>query len=124
VSNQLPGSIPQFIVATFIAPDGKSRFVGTKETDEKILSTVIEKGEIYTGSAFILNQPFYTAYAPLKNAETETIGMLFVGKPKKELLETAQKSTQLTFTVSALLILLSLAPAYYIARYVKENIQA
>ncbi len=109
---------------TFIAPDGKSRFVGSKETNEKILSTVIEKGEIYTGSTTILNQPFYTAYAPLRNAESENLGMLFVGKPKKELLETAQKSRQLTFAASAVLIVLSVFPAYYVSRHIKENIKA
>ncbi len=109
---------------TFIAPDGKSRFVGTKETDEKILKTVLEKGEIYTGPARILNQPFYTAYAPLKNVKEEKVGMLFVGKPQKQLFETAQKSIQLTFTTSALFIILSIAPAYFVARYIKENIKA
>jgi hypothetical protein len=112
------------VATTFIAPDGKSRFIGTKETDEKILATVLERGEIYTGVAKILNQPFYTAYAPLTNVEGESMGMLFVGKPQKELFETAQKSTRLTFTASAFFILLSIAPAYWVSRYIKENIKA
>jgi hypothetical protein len=112
------------VATTFIAPDGKSRFVGTKETNDKILSTVLENGEVYAGPTKILNQPFYTAYAPIKNAEGESIGMLFVGKPQKELFDTAQRSIQLTFTISAFLVLLSIAPLYYVSRYIKENINA
>jgi hypothetical protein len=112
------------VATTFIAPDGKSRFLGAKEADNKILSAVLEKGEVYAGPSQILNQPFYTAYAPLKNAGDENIGMLFVGKPQKELFEAAQKSIQLTFSTSALFIILSIAPAYWISRYIKENIKA
>jgi hypothetical protein len=112
------------VATTFVAPDGKSRFVGTKETNNKILTAVLEEGEIYAGPAKILNQSFYTAWAPLKNAESENVGMLFVGKPQKELFETAQKSIQFTFTASAFFILLSVAPAYWVSRYIQQNIKA
>jgi len=109
---------------TFVAPDGKSRFVGTKETNEEVLSKVLEKGEIFIGPTQILNQPFYTAYSPLKTLEDEIIGMLFVGKLQITLLETAQKSIELTFLGSVILMILSVPPAYFVSRYIQEHLEA
>ena len=109
---------------TFVAPDGKSRFVGTKEANEKVLSKVLEKGEIFIGPTQILNQPFYTAYSPLKTLEDEIIGMLFVGKLQTTLLETAQKSIELTFLGSVILMILSVPPTYFVSRYIQEHLEA
>jgi hypothetical protein len=109
---------------TFISPDGKSRYIGTKETNKNVLSTVLVKGEVFTGSSLVLNQPYYTAYSPLKTEKGEVIGMLFVGKPQFELFETAEKSIQITFLGSVILMVISIIPAYFLARYIKENIKA
>jgi hypothetical protein len=50
--------------------------------------------------------------------------MLFVGKPQTTLLETAQKSIQLTFLGSFILMALSLIPAYFLSRYMQKQIEA
>lgn len=109
---------------TFVASDGKTRLIGSLETNPAILETVLEKGEIFVGAANILNKPYYTAYAPLITYPDKTIGMLFVGKLQTELFETAQKSIQLTFIGSIFLMTLSLIPAYYLSRYIEENLKA
>lgn len=109
---------------TFVAPDGKSRFVGTLETDKNILTQVLEKGEVYVGSANVLNQPYYSAYAPLKTFGGKPIGMLFVGKPQTTLFETAKKSIDLTFLGSVILIILSIIPSFFLSRYIKEHLEA
>ncbi len=109
---------------TFIAPDGKSRFVGTIETDKKVTTTVLEKGEAYVGAASVLNQPYYTAYSPLKTLGDKTIGMLFVGKPQTTLLEAAQKSIDLTFLGCVILMGLSIIPSFYLARFIREQVES
>ncbi len=109
---------------TFVAPDGKSRFVGTSETNKKITDTVLGNGQIYIGTAQVLNQPYLTAYSPLKTFEDKTIGMLFVGKPQTTLLSTAQKSIDLTSLGSIILMILSIAPAYFLSKYIEEQIEA
>ena len=109
---------------TFVAPDGKSRFVGTLETNKNILKKVLEKGEVYVGSSNVLNQPYYTAYAPLKTYGGKPIGMLYVGKPQVSLYKTAQKSIELTFLGSVILMILSIIPAYFLARYMREHLEA
>lgn len=109
---------------TFLGPDKKSRFVGTLEPNKDILNTVLEKGETFAGVANVLNQPYYTVYAPLKTYGDRPIGMLFVGKPQITLFETAKKSIDLTFLGSMILIVLSLIPAYLFSRFLSEQLEA
>lgn len=109
---------------TFLAPDGTSRLLGTLETDEEIIKTVLEQGKTFTGANQVLNQPFYSAYAPLKTVDDKTVGMLYIGKLQTTLFAAAEKSIQLTFLGSVLLILLSLIPAYFISRFIKEQMEA
>lgn len=109
---------------TFLAPDGKTRFIGTQESNTNILETVFDRKELYVGPAQILNQPFYVAYAPLVSAEDEVIGMLSVGSLQKELMETVETSIQHTFLISIVLMLISIIPSYLISYYIKENISA
>ncbi len=109
---------------TFVAPDGKSRFVGTLEANKKVLDTVLSKGGVYLGSEDVLNMPFYTAYAPLKTSDDKIIGMLFVGKLQNTLTDAAQKSIDLTFLGSMILIILSLIPAYFLSRFLNEHLKA
>ena len=106
---------------TFLAPDGKSRLVGTLETNEEILETVLTQEETFVGSVEVLHQPFYAAYAPLKDVDDNAIGMLFVGNLQTGLIQTLETSIQLTFTISAVLMLASLIPAYFISKYVDEH---
>lgn len=109
---------------TFVDPDGKSRSIGTKETNSKVLNQVLKNGLMYAGSLQILNQPYYSVYSPLKTINGSTIGMLYVGKPQTTLLQTAQKSIQLTFLGSVILMILSLIPAYFLSRFIQKQIEA
>jgi len=112
------------VATTFLAPDGKSRFVGTIETNTNVVQNVLEKGEVYIGAATVLNQPFYTAYAPLKAYDGSIAGMLFVGKLQTSLIDTAKRSIDLTFLGSAALIMLSVIPAFFFARFLQEHAEA
>lgn len=109
---------------TFLLPDGKSRAVGTIESNAAVISKVLEKGEMFIGPSQVLNQSYYTAYAPLKTYGDKTIGMLFVGKPQTELIKAADRSLNLTFMGSILLMIVSLIPAYYISKYLSDQIKA
>ncbi len=109
---------------TFVAADGKSRFVGTKETNQKIINTVLKDKKDFSGTAQILNQPYYTVYSPIRTLEDKVIGMLFVGKLQTTLIATAKKSIELTFLGSILLMMLSVVPAYFLAKYMQEHAEA
>jgi len=109
---------------TFLDPDGKSRSIGTKETNPKVLEKVLKENAVYAGPSQILNQPYYSVYSPLKTVNDATIGMLYVGKPQTTILETAQKSIQFTFLGSVILMTLSLIPAYFLSSFIQKQIEA
>lgn len=109
---------------TFVTPDGNTRFIGTVETNKKIINTVLEKGEVYIGASSVLNIPYYTAYSPLKTFGDKTIGIIFVGKPQTTLFDTAKKLIDAYFLGSVILIVLTLIPAYFFSRYLEEHLEA
>ena len=76
------------------------------------------------GSAQVLNQPYYTAYAPLKTYDKQTIGMLFVGQRQDTLIDTAKRSINLTFLGSIALMVISLIPAYFFSRFLAKQVEA
>ena len=103
---------------TFIAPDGKSRFIGIKEENEIVKERVFSQGETFEGSVDILSVPYFAVFSPLKSFDNNVVGMLFVGRPQTSILQTAARSIELTFSISAILLVLSVFPAYWISKYI------
>jgi len=108
---------------TFIAPDGKSRWVGIKEETAEVKKKVLVDGEDFTGSVNILNVPYFTAYTPLKDVDGNPVGMLFVGTPQVSLLKAASETIELTFLVTAGLLIVSVFPAYFVSKFIIEQIR-
>jgi hypothetical protein len=108
---------------TFVAQDGKSRWVGTAEDTQVVKKQVLGDGKPYTGSVNILGVSYLAAFAPLRDADNVPVGMLFVGRESIEILQTAGRSIELTFIVSAVLLVLSIIPAFIIARYLSRQIK-
>ncbi len=73
-------------VATNIQrPDG-TRAVGTKLAPGLAFDAVMRENRAYRGPNTILNQPYFTAYDPIKDPSGKTIGILFIGIPEAEFL--------------------------------------
>lgn len=107
---------------TFVSNDGKSRLIGIKEETSQVKNRVLGGGKAYVGSVNILNTPFIAAFAPIKDIDSVTVGMLFVGKEQSELLATAGHSIELTFLVTVILLVLSIFPAYLTSRYISRQL--
>lgn len=103
--------------STILSPDGKSRWVGIKENQKEINERVLQKGEMFLLSKRMLNKPYMAAFAPLKNAENKIVGMVFVGKPEAVILTATAQSLSYTFILTAFLIILSVLPAYLLAKH-------
>ncbi len=108
---------------TFIAADGKSRWVGIKEETEGVKKDVLVDGHDFVGSVNILNVPYYAAFTPLKDVDDNPVGMLFVGTPQVSLLQAAGESIGLTFVVTAGLLILSVIPAYFVSKFIIDQIR-
>ncbi|MDO8512779.1 MAG: cache domain-containing protein [bacterium] len=103
--------------STILSTDGKSRWVGIKETNKKITEKVLKQGELVVMSKRMVNSPYLASFAPLRDADNVVIGMVFVGKPEISILVAAGQSLSYTFMITALLIVFSLLPAYLLARH-------
>jgi methyl-accepting chemotaxis protein len=65
------------ISTNVIKADGK-RAVGTVVSDA-VYDAVINSGQTYYGTAEVVGKQYLTAYEPIKNANNEIIGILYVG---------------------------------------------
>jgi methyl-accepting chemotaxis protein len=90
-----------------LKPDG-GRAVGTR-LNGPALETVVKQGLKYRGEADILGEPYFTAYDPIKNAQGETIGVLYVGVQKSDYFATFYRVVWLV-AVLALLYVLAAIP--------------
>jgi len=65
------------ISTNVLDPDGK-RAIGTRVSPE-VKKTVLDRGNHWTGRAFVVSDWFITAYEPIEDIEGRRIGMLYVG---------------------------------------------
>lgn len=103
---------------TFTVPGSQLRLVGTRESNTDIVTAVLKKGEKYTGEALVLNRPFLASYVPIKDIEETTVGMFFTGKSQAAFLASVSDTIQLTFSISILLMILSILPLWALARFI------
>jgi hypothetical protein len=108
---------------TFVEANQKNRWIGIAEENPTIKKTVLVDGKPYVGNSDILNVPYLSAFLPLKDADNVPVGMLFVGREKLGILQAAGRSIELTFIVSAILLVLSIIPAFLISRYISGQIK-
>ncbi len=66
-------------VATSIVQNGK-RLVGTKLEHAEIINRVLKEGNNFFGKATIKGTLFHTVYMPIRTAEGDIKGILFIGK--------------------------------------------
>ena len=76
-------------INTNIVVDGQ-RAIGTT-ADPKVAEAVLSQGKIYTGTAEVVGEPYFTKYEPLHNADGEIIGMIFAGVPSSDIDAATQK---------------------------------
>jgi len=107
---------------TMTAADGKTRWVGSMETDARIANQVLGRSQPFTGSKEVLGTPFFASFVPLVDAESAPVGMLFVGRPQATVLEAAAASIELTFMAAAGLILVALMPAHAVSRFIAKQL--
>lgn len=108
---------------TLVSEDGTTRLNGIKEEDPLIKEQVLEKGGAYSGSVTISSLPYFAAILPLKDLDNNPNGMLLVARLQSSILTAAAASIQLTFIITALLLVLSIIPAYFISKFISGQIK-
>lgn len=85
-TDALPGTVTIFLhdvrAATNVPGANGGRAVGTK-VSEVVRDAVLERGEDYKGEALVVEDWYLAAYSPLRDPENRTVGMLYVGIPRR-----------------------------------------
>lgn len=92
------------IATTVPGPSGKPA-VGTR-VSEPVRMAVLAGGNDYYGKAIVVGQPYQTAYRPLRNADGEVIGMLYVGTPQTQIHQLVEKLMLSKVLVLAFILLI------------------
>ncbi|MBI5404113.1 MAG: cache domain-containing protein [Ignavibacteriae bacterium] len=93
--------------------------IGTLVSEE-VYNQTIEKGERWTGDAFVVNAWYISAYEPIKDIEGKVIGMLYVGLLKQPFNDILA-STILIFLGVAVIVLVII---YFVAIMLSNRITA
>jgi methyl-accepting chemotaxis protein len=92
-------------ITTNVLKEDRSRAVGTPLAAGPARDAVLGAGKPYRGTAEILGKPFFTAYDPIKDDSGKTIGVLYVGIPRSDVLAGIQ-SLRTTMAITATLVTL------------------
>ncbi|MDR7857473.1 methyl-accepting chemotaxis protein [Tissierella sp.] len=99
-------------ISSNVMLDNGERAVGTFLGTDSAAYDAVMNGETYIGEANILGEDYFTAYQPIKNAEDEIVGLLFVGtsitastEAIKGHSDTLMKSTALIIWISVFIAL-------------------
>jgi len=107
---------------TIFDPVGKTRNVGAKQTDPKVIKGVLQEGQSITGRTMIFSRPYLASYLPLLNTEGEIIGMMQASRLQIELSEAAVATNHLTLSTTIIIVIIMLMPAYLLAKKLTEEI--
>lgn len=112
----------QLSATTFKTADGVTRPVGITLPGWKVRQTVVDRGQMYTGSINLMNRPYFAAFMPLSDHTKTVLGMVSVAEPQLSILTTVGHSIEMTFLVAIILLVISVFPSYYISKYLAKQI--
>ena len=106
---------------TTLVNQGK-RAVGTRLDNQKVLDTVLQRGEMFLARNRILGKDYQTAYWPMKGMDGKAVGMWFIGMPVETILAAQNNVIYSTLGAVAILLPLMLLIAWVFARAVARPI--
>ncbi len=84
------------------------RIVGTKASDA-VISAVLQKGEVYQTDSIVVNgENYYAYYKPVKDDSGNIVGMVFAGRPSKDVDAIIIKETSSVAVIAVIILLISI----------------
>ncbi len=106
------------VTTNVLKPDG-NRAVGTK-LQGLAYDAIFKAGKKYRGETDILGIPYLTAYDPIRNAQGETIGVLYVGIKKSEYFASFNSVMVIVCILAAVLtVTLNMVVYFFVRRVLK-----
>ncbi|KAK0341951.1 hypothetical protein LTR94_024270, partial [Friedmanniomyces endolithicus] len=111
-------------VTTNVVKEDGSRASGTRLKPGPVHDRVLRDGLSYRGQAEILDKAYFVAYDPIKNAQGQTVGALFVGVPKADFLAPVNQAIAALFACGLLVALATAGLCLVISRRVFSPLKA
>jgi two-component system NtrC family sensor kinase len=108
-------------IATNVITSDSVRAIGTRLSKE-VYSTVIEKGERFADRAFVVNDWYLSAYDPIRDAENNIIGILYVGLLEKKYTAYSQELTIKFVAIGLIALFVSVLLANYFSGKIRKPI--
>ncbi len=95
---------------------------GTVLDNEEIVSTVLLKGESYTGENKIKGKDYFSIYSPLKNDTGKVTGMIFIAKSLEDIKTVKNKTLGLVLPIASVLAIILMFVSWLFVRWLMWRI--
>ena len=102
-------------ISTNVLDNQGRRAVGTRVSRE-VAEQVLERGEPWTGRAYVVDTWYLSQYDPIRNPNGEIIGMLYVGELEQKYLDIRRRAVALFLSVVLAGMLVAFLTFYYLTR--------
>ena len=110
-------------ISTNVRTQDGSRAITTLASTE-VADQVLVRGQTWRGRAFVVNDWYLAAYAPISDLRAKTIGMLYVGTLERPFLDSLWRSLLVFLGIAILGVLLVSLVAIAVARKISQPIRA
>jgi len=96
----------------------------TTRVSAEVADAVLQRGDTWRSRAFVVNDWYFSAYAPIRNLQGHTIGMLYVGSLERPYLDILWKNLLVFLAITLLAIGLISIVAVKVANQISRPIRA
>ncbi len=111
------------IIASSLRDHTGARVMGAK-TNKKIAETVLQSGKQYVGEDDVFGTGYINGYIPLRNANNQVIGSLYIRASEEGFLNIKRKVTSSIIFMAGFSVLLALAIGFYVGRPLTKSIES
>ena len=108
---------------SLVDKESGERIIGTK-ADPEVYSLVSKGEEVTRDSLKVNGQNYYAFYGPIKNGDGSIVGMIFTGKPSKDVNAYINKKTAVVFMVSVVIFFTAIIILLFISFSIKRGLNA
>ena len=100
-------------ISTNVRDSDGLRAIGTRVSRD-VYEKVLENGQPFIGSTYVVNANYITAYEPIRNIRDEVIGMLYVGILEQPYIDKRNELVLSFFAVAILGIIFALVIVVFV----------
>jgi two-component system NtrC family sensor kinase len=108
-------------ISTNVKNEDGSRAIGTR-VSEDVYKQVAEKGEVWIGRAYVVNNWYITAYEPIKDINNKIIGILYVGILEQKYIDIERRTVLVFLSIALMGAFVSMGLSYFFSRTISVSI--